>query len=170
MFKHLLVPLDGSLLAEAALPVAVEIASRFDSDLTLLRVTRPPAVASSMGQPVYAERLGELRDWACEEATGYLKQIQNTLRQQGYKVQIHVTEGEPAADVILETAAGFGIDTIVMSTHGRSGISRWVFGSVADRVLRQSNIPVLIVRANEEALHWSRQPPARADAANQKLG
>lgn len=155
MFKRILIPLDGSRLAEAALPAALELASKFDSQVTLLRVVQPPQLLlTHTDGSVYAELLTSLRQQADEEAGLYLKALQNSLRQQGYRVQAHVTEGEPVAEVILEVVTGLGCDMIVMSTHGRGGISRWVFGSIADKVLRQANVPVLLIRASEEAMEW----------------
>ena len=151
MFKHLLVPLDGSHLAELALPPALELAGCFDSEITLLCVTRTPYIATSTDGSAYADLVINLREQAHEEATQYLQAQQGSLRQQGYKVHIHVTEGEPIAQVILDVAQGVDVDTIVMSTHGRGGISRWVFGSVADRVLRQADIPVVLIRAKQKA-------------------
>lgn len=154
MFKHLLVPLDGSSLAETALPVAMGLAERFDSEIMLLRVIRPPYIVSSVGGAAYAEMLAELRDQASEEARVYLREMGSTLRQKGYNIRTHVAEGENAAEIILDVVAGFGIDTIVMSTHGRGGVSRWVFGSIADKVLQQANVPVLLIRSSEEGIHW----------------
>lgn len=147
MFKHLLVPLDGSHLAETALPAALVLASQFESEITLLRVVRPPYVATNVGGGAYAEMIIGLRDLARDEATTYLKGHQGSLRQQGYKVHAHLNEGESVAEIILDVAAGLGIDTIVMSTHGRGGLGRWVYGSVADKVLRSACVPVLLVRA-----------------------
>lgn len=156
MFNNILVPLDGSHLAEAALPVAMELASRFDSEITLMRVTRPPYVATSVGGSAYAEMLVEMREQLQSEANHYLRRLQATLRQQGHRVHTYVVEGDSAAERILEASLRFDINVIVMSTHGRSGISRWVFGSVADRVLQRSHVPVLLIRAHDEQLHWTK--------------
>lgn len=161
MFKHILVPLDGSHLAEAALPAALALASRFDSKITLLRVTRTPYVASGIDGSVYTEMIVTLRQQEYDEAAAYLQMKQRSLQQQNYVVDTVVREGEPIAEIVLETAAEAGVDTIVMSTHGRGGVSRWVFGSVADKVLRQAEIPVVLIRAEEEALNWT-QPETRA--------
>lgn len=150
MFKHLLVPLDGSHLAETALPAALELAARFDSEITLLRVTHAPYIATNLGGTAYADLLLALRQQTHDEAMAYLKGHQGSLRQQGYKVHIHTCEGEPTAEIILDVAAGIGVDTIIMSTHGRGGVSRWVFGSVADKVLRRADVPVVLIRAREE--------------------
>lgn len=149
MFKHLLVPLDGSYLAEAALPAALELASRFDSEITLLRVTRTPYFTTSVSGSAYAELLINLRNQTHQEAVDYLKTHQRALRQQGFKVHTHITEGEPVAEIVLDVADGLDVDTIVMSTHGRGGMSRWVFGSVADRILQQARVPVVLLRAQE---------------------
>jgi nucleotide-binding universal stress UspA family protein len=147
MFKHILVTLDGSPLAEAALPAALAMASQFESEITLLRVVRPPYITTNVGGSAYADMVLGLRDLARTEATTYLKGHQGSLRQQGYKVHAHMSEGESVAEIILDVAAGLGVDTIVMSTHGRGGIGRWVYGSVADKVLRHACVPVLLVRA-----------------------
>ena len=154
MFDHLLIPLDGSRLAEAVLPIATELASRFDSRLTLLSVTRPPYVAVDMSGYAYVDVIGELRDQAYAEAEEYLRKRQRELQQQGHKVEIQLVEGEPVAEMILRFVANSDVDMIVMSTHGRSGISRWVYGSVADKVLQHASVPVLLVRAKEEDFEW----------------
>ncbi|RMG89306.1 MAG: universal stress protein [Chloroflexi bacterium] len=152
MFKKILVPLDGSHLAEMAIPYALELASRFEAEITLLRVVQPPQlIMADVSGGVYAELLVEMRKQAENEARTYLKGLQGELRQQGYTVHAHLAEGEPVAEVILEVADGLDIDTIVMSTHGRSGLSRWVYGSVADKVLRQARVPVVLIRAGTQA-------------------
>ena len=151
MFNHLLIPLDGSRLAEAALAAVLELASRFNSEITLLRVVTPSYTVINMGDgaySVYAELLNTLRTQAFQEAEMYLKSHQAMLQQQGYKVQIHLAEGEPVAEHILDMAERLDVDTIIMSTHGRGGIGRWVYGSVADKVLRHANVPVLLIRVN----------------------
>ncbi|GAB4263245.1 MAG: universal stress protein [Candidatus Promineifilaceae bacterium] len=154
MFQHLLVPLDGSHLAEVAIPAALEIARRFDSQITLVRVVRPPQIVLATTEgAVFTELLSDLRQQEVQEATTYLKSLQGSLRQQGYVVHTHLIEGEPIADLILEVAEGLDVDGIVMSTHGRSGLSRWVFGSVAEKVLRGAAVPVVLIRAKEDITH-----------------
>jgi nucleotide-binding universal stress UspA family protein len=150
MFTHLLVPLDGSRLAETALPATLALAAKFDSTITLLRVVRPPDISTSTSGTAMTEVLTMLRTYSHEEAESYLHSHQRALRQQGYKVHRHVVFGDAVADIILEVTEERDIDAIVMSTHGRSGLSRWVFGSVADKVLRQAKVPVLLIRAQEE--------------------
>jgi nucleotide-binding universal stress UspA family protein len=150
IFKHLLVPLDGSALAEKALPSAMALANRFESELTLLRVIPPPYVTTRVGGGAYGDLIVNLRRMAFDEAQAYLRAQQGSLRQQGFKAHIHLLEGEAVAELILNVIESLDVDTVVMSTHGRSGLSRWVFGSVADKVLRRANVPILLVRATAE--------------------
>ncbi|WP_420644544.1 universal stress protein [Candidatus Leptofilum sp.] len=159
MFNHILVPLDGSHLAEAALPPAMELASKFNSELTLVWVIQPPhLIMTAANGSVYAQLLTEMRNQSEQDARAYLRGHQGSLRQQGFVTHAQVTEGENVADALLDVAANLAVDTIVMSTHGRSGISRWVFGSVADKVLRYANVPVLLIRAKEETADSHRPP------------
>lgn len=163
MFNHLLVPLDGSHLAEAALPAALELASKFKSKMTLVWVIQPPhLIMTAANGSVYAQLLIDMRNQSEQDAAVYLQNHQKALQQQGYTVQTQVTEGENVADALLEVAAGLQVDTIVMSTHGRGGISRWVFGSVADKILRQAAVPVLLIRAKEEVQDWRTKEQADA--------
>jgi nucleotide-binding universal stress UspA family protein len=150
MFKHILLPLDGSRFAEAALPHALELARKFGGELTLLSVVTPPVYieddwmmdATDVFMQVYAS--------AREEAEAYLGKCQHGLHQQGYKVHARVVEGVSVPTLIMEAATEAGADAIVMSTHGRSGLTRWVLGSVAENVLRHATIPVLLVRIDED--------------------
>ena len=151
MFNHLLVPLDGSHLAEAALPPALELASKFNSEISLVWVIQPPhLIMTAANGSVYAQLLSEMRNQSEQDAHAYLKDHQDSLQQQGYMVNTQVTEGENVADALLQVATQLEVDAIVMSTHGRGGLSRWVFGSVADKMLRYADVPVLLIRATEE--------------------
>lgn len=147
MFKHILVPLDGSALAEQALPAALALAEKFTGKITLLRVVRPPRQHMTDASDNFANMLLTMRKQSLDEAETYLQAHQGSLRQQGYQVHIHFTENDLIADAILEVISGVDADAIVMSTHGRSGLSRWVFGSVAEKVLRRADVPVLLIRA-----------------------
>ncbi|MCA9985215.1 MAG: universal stress protein [Anaerolineales bacterium] len=150
MFKRILVPLDGSHLAEVALQPACELAARFDGEITLLRVTSTPLVFSQIDGSTNAELLVTMREHNRKEAEEYLNGMKGSLRQQGYIVHTHLLEDEGPADAILATVEAQGMDIVVMSTHGRGGVARWVFGSVADRVLRYSPVPVLLMRAETD--------------------
>ena len=150
MFKHILVPLDGSFLAEAALPPALALAAKFGGEITLLRVTSMSTIYYADPYGGGAELLVEMRQQARAETAEYLKARKGELRQQGYIVHTQALEGESPADAILDVAESQHVDTIVMSTHGRGGLARWVYGSVADKVLRHADVPILLVRAKEE--------------------
>ena len=152
MFKHILVPLDGSHLAEVALPVACELASKFDSEITLLQVTAPPFFLSHGDGRAYADLLVTMRQENRAETQAYLKAHKGSLRQQGYIVHTVVLEDESPANAILGVVEGQRMDVVVMSTHGRSGVARWVYGSVAGNVLHHSHVPVLLIRSRKEML------------------
>jgi nucleotide-binding universal stress UspA family protein len=146
VFRHILVPLDGSGFAEAALPYALELAAQFDSDITLLRVVMPPRMGEGALSPESANYMIKMRDDLYKEAIDYLQQQKGSLRQQNYRVHYQVAESEDVAAEIIGAVRGGNIDTVVMCTHGRGGISRWIFGSVATRVLQTAQVPVLVIR------------------------
>lgn len=154
MFQHLLVPLDGSELAETALPMAKSVAEQFGSEITLLRAVHlPQYIGDGLDFTDVYINLGQSMQ---DEATAYLEARQKALRAAGFKVNCRIIVGEPPADAILLAAEELSVDAIVMSTHGRGGVMRWVFGSVADKVLRQARIPILLNRAIEEV---PQEPP-----------
>jgi len=143
-FSHILVPLDGSMLAEKSLPYAQALAEKFDAQLILCRIL-PPLVATTDDDSTkshYTKILPQLE----AEANAYLNRVQDKLRNIGFRTQTELLEGEPIAEMILELACDKMIDLIVMSTHGYSGNKRWVYGSVADKVLQQAPCPVFLVR------------------------
>jgi nucleotide-binding universal stress UspA family protein len=136
MFERILVPLDGSELAESVLHQVGRLLRRKDAEVLLLRVvTLPPATEGDVGIPL---------DLLRSRAEEYLHDAERRLTEQGARVKAMVVEGF-AADRILETARNERVTLIAMSTHGRTGLARWVFGSVAEKVLRASAIPVLVV-------------------------
>lgn len=144
MFTHLLVPLDGSELAEIALPMANAIAERFGSKITLVRAVHlPPYIGDGLD---FTDLYTNLDQSMQQEAKEYLAQKQAGLLAAGITTDYHLVVGEPPADAILLAADELGVDAIVMSTHGRGGMMRWVFGSVADRVLQRAKVPILLSR------------------------
>ncbi len=145
-FKRILVPLDGSLLAEKALPMAAALSRKFDSVLILLHVFNASAYAMAgvITNPEGRKLLTQLSEQARRDAERYLSDQREALGRQGLNVRILLHDGAPAKG-ILEVAKE-GIDLIVMASHGRSGLARWAYGSVADRVVRYSPCPVLLVR------------------------
>jgi nucleotide-binding universal stress UspA family protein len=149
-FKRILVPLDGSPLAEKALPVAMSLAQRFDGQIILLRVVDFPVLVTPVMYPeIPPSQLVEIRDQARQEAEAYLKARQDELSRQGFDVRIFLGETSPA-EHIINTADAEEVDLIVMSTHGRGGLARWALGSVADRVIRHGPCPVLLIRQKLE--------------------
>ncbi len=150
MYNRILVPLDGSELAESALGHAEVIAKGcHSSTVVLLRIVETGAIdnrpgAHSWGGVVSAPQMTDLRLRLEKEATEYLNKLADMLNSKGILTTVCVIPGEPAG-VILDYSLKNQIDLIIMSTHGRSGMSRWAFGSVAEKVTSTSKVPVLVV-------------------------
>ena len=154
-FSRILVPLDGSCLSERALPVARVLARKFESQIILLRVLdipTPTAPTSHLEETIGWIR--EARRHALQDAQSYLETIQRELYGEGFEARILLRDRSPAED-ILDVACAEDIDLIVMSSHGKGGLARWSFGSVAERVARHSLCPVLLVRQGPEAVSES---------------
>ncbi len=148
MLKHILVPLDGSLLAKTALDLATQIANT-TCKITLVTVVQEPNFPAYAATPVsvnteYYPTLEMLES----DGKRYLEDVADLLRQRGYHVSTKVEVGDPAEAIIL-AATRQEADLIVMSTHGRSGVSRLLFGSVTSRVLSRTIRPVLVVPSHE---------------------
>jgi nucleotide-binding universal stress UspA family protein len=147
MYDPIMLTLDGSELAEKAIPHAVAIAKQFGARLLVVRVV-PPVVQPldvdyGMSAPYGYEKIIEAE---VQGANDYLAGIVKAIEAEGLSVETATPLGEPAT-AILDTANQQGVGLIVMATHGRTGFRRLVFGSVADRVLREAEIPVLLIRA-----------------------
>ena len=141
MYKHLLVPLDRSDLAEQALPHAAELAQAMKARITLVVVVPvldPETVAAA----------GAAYNWQAEVADDhqYLQGLCARLHDSGVPCAAEVLNGD-IGDAIVSYADEHDCDLIVMSTHGRSGLGRWIYGSIADRVLTHTQVPLLLVRA-----------------------
>jgi len=150
-FKRILVPLDGSSLSERALPAARALAQKFESHVILLRVLDIPTPTAPTSRPeVTIGWVREARQHAHQEAQSYLEAIQRDLCDAGIDTRVLLRDRSPAED-ILDVAGDEDVDLIVMSTHGRSGLGRWAFGSVAEKVARHSPCPVLLVRQESES-------------------
>ena len=154
MEQKILLPLDGSKVGEAALPLVEDLVSKLLSatkvEITLLQVVSSLpyyVVAGEAGLQIpYTE--AELEQ-SRRKALDYLEATSESLKSTGATVQVKVGIGNPA-DEILRVADEINANLIAMSTHGRSGISRWAFGSISDRVLRGASTPILLVRAPKE--------------------
>ncbi len=142
MYKRMLVPLDGSELSEVVFPYAKELAGRLGLDVILLHVHSPEEGKTSPLYRAYIEHKAEIIKRQSQEVQGKVG-----IEPGGKVLEVRgeLVAGYPAEE-ILRYADERDIDLILMATHGRSGIRRWVMGSVADKVLRASNVPVWLVR------------------------
>lgn len=143
IYRRILLPLDGSPLAEQAVPHAIGQAERFQAELLLLKVLQP-LPERSMSSP--GRRQAE--DLSAQMAREYLEGVAAVIREQDIPVQVVTVEGQ-AHPQIVQFAEENEVDMIVMSTRGQSGLSRWLIGSVADRVVRGATVPVLLIRVTE---------------------
>lgn len=134
MFRSILVPLDGSATAESALEPALYLARAAGGDIKLVRAQLSHSL-SSLEQDTDEEV-------ACRE---YLLGIARRLQAQGVEARVEVLDGGPVADRILEVLSDEDYDLVVLSSHGRTGITRFLLGSVAEQLVRRSPVPVLIV-------------------------
>jgi nucleotide-binding universal stress UspA family protein len=149
MFKRILVPLDGSKLAEKALPYAEALAQKFEAELILVRVLQLLLEAIPAG-PYTGMAFHQHTVQDRQEATTYLNEAATRVRKAGILPLRQVVLNAPAIpSAITELASEESVDLIVMCTHGRSGLSRLVFGSVAGQVLHDAPCPVFLVKAGE---------------------
>jgi nucleotide-binding universal stress UspA family protein len=144
MFKHLLVPLDGSRLAEAALPAAASLSEKLDARVTLVHVIERRAP-----QEIHGER--HLSDPG--EAWAYLSQVADRAFPPGARVEehVHTAEVSDVARSIVEHADELGPDLVVMCTHGRGGLRTWLWGSIAQQVIALRETPVLLIQPDGAA-------------------
>ncbi len=151
MYSKIMVPLDGSELAECVLPHVETISNSGQvKNVVLVRVVNPirlPASVPATGDFGFREedRL-QLEDHRRLTAESYLKMLANRLKIEGANISHAVVEGK-VADSLADYAVNNDVDLIVIASHGRSGVSRWVMGSVAEKMVRSSCVPVLMVRA-----------------------
>ena len=145
MYKRILLTLDGSAVSEQAMPVAVEYAKRFESELYILRVINFLAASYSKGlAPVSAIQSAEEQLRVIAE--DYLEDIAEKIRAEGVPVKVVTLIGVPYKEIIRFSEEE-DMELIVMCTRGESGITRWLLGSITDHVIRGSRIPVVVVPA-----------------------
>lgn len=142
--RHILVPLDGSKVAEQVLPAVTSIADSLSCEMTLFRVPNVYASGSLMGEG-YLPLQGSF-ETAEQDARAYLERLASHLREQDIQVSTATWVGA-VAESIIDYAEVNNVNLIAMCTHGRTGVARWALGSVADRVLRAGDTPLLLVRA-----------------------
>ncbi len=158
MPSQIMVPLDGSSLAERALPCARMLARGLGAELALFRAIALPPDFEEILRVVDLEPERPLAQLAAE-ADDYLCRVGSRLEEDGLCVQKVVQLGR-AAEAIVDYAEKVGIQLIVMATHGYGGVSRWMHGSVAERVLQSASVPVLIVCSAEGERFASHEPLA----------
>ena len=145
MYKRILLPLDGSPLAEQALPYAIVQAEQFQAELVLLRILEP--LPEVQGMVKSATEQAEKMTSAL--AMDYLERIAAGVGERNIPVQVVTVKGHARVEIV-RFAETNQVDLIVMSTRGHSGITRWLMGSVADRVVRGACVPVLLVPARKK--------------------
>lgn len=160
--KTIVVPLDGSALAEQALPYARAMAKVLGAPIKLLRVIpdleRESLLVDSLSTlyvgeitTSYRERDQQVLQILQDQAEGYLGSQAESLRMAGIEIEL-ITRIGPPAEIIVEVAAAQEQALIVMATHGYSGIQRWALGSVADKVVHATEVPVMLVRQSAQTM------------------
>ncbi|MBW2615129.1 MAG: universal stress protein [Deltaproteobacteria bacterium] len=146
MYSKIMVPLDGSELAECVLPHLDAFIKGFHiSDVILVRVVEPE-IPYHGDYPIDSEVLAKRGSETKSIAKDYLDKIVNRLKYEGAALHAEVIVGR-VVETIADYAMNNDIDLLLIATHGYSGVTRWVRGSVADKILRSANVPVLMVRA-----------------------
>lgn len=152
--RHVLIPLDGSELAESILESAISLGAGAETQFTLLRVLAPSSAACA-GVPELGgvlldrellRRLEELEENDRREAESYLHAVETRMSARSLDVDTRLVTGEQVALTILAQARDMNADVIALASHGRGGLTRFLLGSVADKVLRGSSLPVLLCR------------------------
>ena len=148
MYEKIMVPLDGSELAECVLPhVEGFIKGCHVSNVVFVRVVEPITAPVGIGNVYIGREESRERESTRKSAVkDYLNQIVDRLKHEGTELHSEVLVGR-VADSLADYTEKNDIDLILIATHGRSGVTRWVRGSIADKILRYSNVPVLMVRA-----------------------
>ena len=148
MYRRILITLDGSSVAEKALPTALVLAERFKSELFLFRVVIPLPISYRAGAASAAAIEAAERE-AVLEAAAYLDGVAARIQEKGFGVQVVARLGNPSK-AIIEFIQQNQIDMLVMCTRGQTGPARWLLGSVTDHVVRGSPVPVVVVPAQTD--------------------
>ncbi len=149
--KKILLPLDGSPFSETPIPFIEQLTKDTGAEIYLTLVCEPPLVPSYGDHPInptWEQHRDAVWKEEKQQAADYLKKMESRLKKEGLKVKAQVLPGElgRVAETILQTAEKEKVDLITMATHGRSAVSRWVYGGVANRIAEQSIQPVLLIR------------------------
>ena len=142
--SKIVVPLDGSELAETALPVVEQMATRMSLDVVLVRSVKGEDFYLSHAYGYHPVGFPDMNEELRQEAREYLDEVAGDLRSRGIRVSTKLLDGPPAG-AIIDYARQAPIDLIALTTHGRTGLSRWILGSVAEALVRASGDPVLVI-------------------------
>ena len=147
-FSRIMVPLDGSALAEAILKPAVALARLWDAEISLIQIVHPlPYAAGVVGKPVRSTApYHPIVSRRLDIAEAYLHRIAEHLRAQQVSASSGAVVGTSVAETLIDSARQERAGLIALATHGRSGIRRFVLGSVADKLLRAADLPILVHR------------------------
>lgn len=147
MYKHILICLDGSLMAEQILPYAERLASGFNSQVTLLKIVDLLVgidKKDSEGKTVF-----DLFKQADEEAKCYLEKIAKSMISRGIQTNCKILNTRPIGKTIVDYAHTNSVDLIALVTHGYSGMDRFIIGSNAEYILKKAKVPVLVIKPRE---------------------
>jgi nucleotide-binding universal stress UspA family protein len=145
MYRKIMVPLDGSQVAECVIPHIETIAGKSAARVELVSVIEPLEIPTRGQIALSDDDIKQIDTEGKNEAAKYLKQVSGRLSQAGVKADTVILSGK-AADSMVRYAVNNGVDLIIMATHGRSGISKLFWGSVAEKILRAMSIPVLLIK------------------------
>jgi nucleotide-binding universal stress UspA family protein len=148
MYRRIMVPLDGSQIAECVLPHVEAIAKFSKANVELVNVIEPLELPTRGGIALSIDDIKQIESHSKEDAESYLREIVERLKLVGIKANWKLLAGK-AANKLVDHLQKNNFDLVIMATHGRSGISRWIWGSVAEKILHSSSIPVLLVRPPE---------------------
>ena len=146
LINHVLIPLDGSELSKLALPAGEELSAKLKVTVTLFQMATTVRLYNDVSVQPYID-YNKVNDDEKKHAVSEMSLLEQELRAKGLNVKSIVTTGSDAANEIIELCNKSGIDMVVMSTHGRSGLGRWVFGNVAEKILRHGETPLLLIHA-----------------------
>ncbi|MBN1690219.1 MAG: universal stress protein [Dehalococcoidia bacterium] len=145
MYKKIMVPLDGSQIAECVIPHIEAIAGKSSAKVELVTVIEPLEIPTRGHIAISDDEIKQIDAEGKKEANKYLDRVSDRLTKAGVKTDTVILSGN-AADRLTRYAVNNDIDLIIMATHGRSGISRLFWGSVAEKILRATEIPVLLIK------------------------
>lgn len=145
MFKHILVPVDGSATSLSAVAKAAELAKAFGSEITAVYVLDPYPFTGVGADFAYGQ--AQYLSAATAEANKALEDVNKSMENSGVQINTLIGEGHAVHEGIVRVGENVGADLIVMGSHGRRGLEKLVLGSVAQRVLQTAHVPVLVVRS-----------------------